>query len=356
MLKSTERKIRKIVNEMIGRKFYGSRVAMPYYSGGGGGDVTWEEIRGDSPADNSAFASYMVINYYNIKDIDGQIAPIIARLENVEDDVQLKQNITDEDLETVTKTIVGAINEVNIKASADNNYVIDLENNHDFISTNDTITATQIVTTSGTTILSSNLKIGSSIYNTDPAVPDRWYGGNDTFYKVVGEKLDLHLYQQKTDYDLETDSKSVVGAINEVNRNFKNRHLYGYSQITTLSNPTTEPATKYRLTFYDYITTAVGKYSDNWLLFDEFIEDLAKDIEIGESVRVNFDGSLVDIIDEQNPIQYEIQHLEITKQETWTNYTINFYCLNVETREGIDIPIITRGLQSTTSGTRRTIF
>lgn len=148
----------------------------------------------------------------------GQITGTLSDQADLQAALNLKQNIEDTYLETVAKQIVPAINEVLAKAEGTTvNYVIDLENNHDFISTNETITATQIVTTDGRTIPTSELALGASIYNTDTAVPDRWYAGENTFYILVGEKPDLSDFQKKNDNNLNTEDKTVVGAINELN-------------------------------------------------------------------------------------------------------------------------------------------
>lgn len=128
------------------------------------------------------------------------------------------QTNTSTDLETQNKTIVGAINEVNDKAQGTTvNYVISLQEaeNLPFVSTNDIITADHFVTLDGITIQVANIPVGTSVYNTDNAIPDRWYAGNNQFYILRGEAPDLTAYQTKQDSDLQTTNKTVVGAINE---------------------------------------------------------------------------------------------------------------------------------------------
>lgn len=108
MLKSTERKIRKIVGELLGRKYYGGRVAMPYYaSGGGGGYEPDDKTIGLNEKNQLEVIDYIsqdsvieLLTYYYTSDA------VDTLLFN-------KQNTTDNNLQTTAKTVVGAINELN---------------------------------------------------------------------------------------------------------------------------------------------------------------------------------------------------------------------------------------------------
>lgn len=75
----------------------------------------------------------------------------------------------------------------------------------------------------------SKYKIGDSLYIKEEGVTDYWVSGilsTNTgtygYYEITPletQKVDLTEYQKKSDRTLQTSSKTIVGAINEVNRN-----------------------------------------------------------------------------------------------------------------------------------------
>lgn len=171
-----------------------------------------------------------------INDADGNpISTTYAKSTDVNADLALKQNITDDTLDTTAKTIPAAINEVNSALSSKQ----DVSNLVTAFSTtpNDTKYPSEKLVYSSLGTLSQSItslendtqSLGNNKAN--KATTLAGYNIGDAYTKDdVDTKLNLK--QDKTDDSLNTTSKTIVGGINELVAN-KQNNLTTYTESAT---------------------------------------------------------------------------------------------------------------------------
>lgn len=178
-----------------------------------------------------------------INDADGNpISTTYAKSTDVNADLALKQNITDNTLDTTAKTIPAAINEVNSALSSKQ----DVSNLVTAFSTtpNDTKYPSEKLVYSSLGTLSQSI---TSLENDTQALSNNkankattlaGYNIGDAYTKdVVDTKLNLK--QDKTDDSLNTTSKTIVGGINELVAN-KQNNLTTYTESATSATLTSD--------------------------------------------------------------------------------------------------------------------
>ena len=178
-----------------------------------------------------------------INDADGNpISTTYAKSTDVNADLALKQNITDNTLDTTAKTIPAAINEVNSALSSKQ----DVSNLVTAFSTtpNDTKYPSEKLVYSSLGTLSQSI---TSLENDTQALSNNkankattlaGYNIGDAYTKdVVDTKLNLK--QDKTDETLTTTSKTIVGGINELVAN-KQNNLTTYTESETSATLTSD--------------------------------------------------------------------------------------------------------------------
>lgn len=171
-----------------------------------------------------------------INDADGNpISTTYAKFTDVNADLALKQNITDDTLATTAKTVPAAINEVNSALSSKQ----DVSNLVTAFSTtpNDTKYPSEKLVYSSLGTLSQSI---TSLENDTQALSNNkankattlaGYNIGDAYTKDnVDTKLNLK--QDKTDNNLNTTSKTIVGGINELAAN-KQNNLATYTESET---------------------------------------------------------------------------------------------------------------------------
>lgn len=178
-----------------------------------------------------------------INDADGNpISTTYAKSTDVNADLALKQNITDDTLATTAKTVPAAINEVNSALSLKQ----DVSNLVTAFSTtpNDTKYPSEKLVYSSLGTLSQSI---TSLENDTQALSNNkanksttlsGYNIGDAYTKdVVDTKLNLK--QDKTDETLTTTSKTIVGGINELVAN-KQNNLITYTESETSATLTSD--------------------------------------------------------------------------------------------------------------------
>lgn len=178
-----------------------------------------------------------------INDADGNpISTTYAKSTDVNADLALKQNITDDTLATTAKTVPAAINEVNSALSSKQ----DVSNLVTAFSTtpNDTKYPSEKLVYSSLGTLSQSI---TSLENDTQALSNNkankattlaGYNIGDAYTKdVVDTKLNLK--QDKTDETLTTTSKTIVGGINELVAN-KQNNLTTYTESETSATLTSD--------------------------------------------------------------------------------------------------------------------
>ena len=178
-----------------------------------------------------------------INDADGNpISTTYAKSTDVNADLALKQNITDDTLATTAKTVPAAINEVNSALSSKQ----DVSNLVTAFSTtpNDTKYPSEKLVYSSLGTLSQSI---TSLENDTQALSNNkankattlaGYNIGDAYTKNdVDTKLNLK--QDKTDDSLNTTSKTIVGGINELVAN-KQNNLTTYTESETSATLTSD--------------------------------------------------------------------------------------------------------------------
>ena len=178
-----------------------------------------------------------------INDTDGNpISTTYAKSTDVNADLALKQNITDDTLATTAKTVPAAINEVNSALSSKQ----DVSNLVTAFSTTPTDTkypSEKLVYSSLGTLSQSitSLENDTQALSNNKANKSTTLAGyniGDAYTKdVVDTKLNLK--QDKTDETLTTTSKTIVGGINELVAN-KQNNLTTYTESETSATLTSD--------------------------------------------------------------------------------------------------------------------
>lgn len=178
-----------------------------------------------------------------INDADGNpISTTYAKSTDVNADLALKQNITDDTLATTAKTVPAAINEVNSALSSKQ----DVSNLVTAFSTTPTDTkypSEKLVYSSLGTLSQSitSLENDTQALSNNKANKSTTLAGyniGDAYTKdVVDTKLNLK--QDKTDETLTTTSKTIVGGINELVAN-KQNNLITYTESETSATLTSD--------------------------------------------------------------------------------------------------------------------
>lgn len=178
-----------------------------------------------------------------INDADGNpISTTYTKSTDVNADLALKQNITDDTLATTAKTVPAAINEVNSALSSKQ----DVSNLVTAFSTtpNDTKYPSEKLVYSSLGTLSQSI---TSLENDTQALSNNKANKATTLagYKIgdayTKDDVDtkLNLKQDKTDDSLNTTSKTIVGGINELVAN-KQNNLTTYTESATSATLTSD--------------------------------------------------------------------------------------------------------------------
>lgn len=222
-----------------------------------------EIVEAGGVADLSQYAKTVDIedNYYNKTQIDNTIEPLISKQEvtkalepyALEEEVVNKtenlQPITDNNLSTTDKTIVGAINELKNSIPQD----ADLSNYYDKTTVDNKLAKKQDKTDNG--LKTNDKTVVGAINELKDSIP----AGADLSDYYNKETVDSKLSekQDKTDNALETTSKEIVGAINEVNTLAKNNS--GGGTPVDLSNYYTKSETYNKTEVDNKLATKLDK-------------------------------------------------------------------------------------------------
>ncbi len=178
-----------------------------------------------------------------INDADGNpISTTYAKSTDVNADLALKQNITDDTLDTTAKTIPAAINEVNSALSSKQD-VSNLVTAFSTTPTDKKYPSEKLVYSSLGTLSQSITSLENdtqalSNNKANKATTLSGYNIGDAYTKdVVDTKLNLK--QDKTDETLTTTSKTIVGGINELVAN-KQNNLITYTESETSATLTSD--------------------------------------------------------------------------------------------------------------------
>lgn len=178
-----------------------------------------------------------------INDADGNpISTTYAKSTDVNADLALKQNITDNTLDTTAKTIPAAINEVNSALSSKQ----DVSNLVTAFSTtpNDTKYPSEKLVYSSLGTLSqsiTSLENDTQVLSNNKANKATTLAGYNIGDAYTKNDVDtkLNLKQDKTDDSLNTTSKTIVGGINELVAN-KQNNLTTYTESATSATLTSD--------------------------------------------------------------------------------------------------------------------
>lgn len=178
-----------------------------------------------------------------INDADGNsISTTYAKSTDVNADLALKQNITDNTLDTTAKTIPAAINEVNSALSSKQ----DVSNLVTAFSTtpNDTKYPSEKLVYSSLGTLSqsiTSLENDTQVLSNNKANKATTLAGYNIGDAYTKDDVDtkLNLKQDKTDDSLNTTSKTIVGGINELVAN-KQNNLITYTESETSATLTSD--------------------------------------------------------------------------------------------------------------------
>lgn len=155
-----------------------------------------------------------------VDDVEGDVDTLKSTVATHEQTLTLKQNITDNGLNTVSKTVVGAINEVLAQIDSTGAIVISAEDNQTFASTDAQITANgELTDIEGSTYTISELPVGITIYVIENEYPDRWLSlitGTQGTFNAISEKVDLSNYYNKGEVDSKLSLKANLSEVNNL--------------------------------------------------------------------------------------------------------------------------------------------
>lgn len=247
------------------------------YSGTGAfttASTTFNVIKGvpvDLPSTPTNTVYAQILN--NLATLSSYVTSLESNINAVENSLEeLKRNVennyqpkTDDTLDTDSKEVVGAINEVNAEVEILNEKVLTLADGKQAIA----FSSYSAMITALNSYSASRLLVGQDILFIQQNIPDLWVSGIEStlnsyvyttdeaflsdlesvgfvqvgYYRLSALEtkqqvnVDLTEYQKKVDETLETESKEVVGAINEINGKLptivEEKFLVGTAEPTT---------------------------------------------------------------------------------------------------------------------------